>query len=156
MKRIEEIRASLETFIKAMVVCKNQVHVAVVQKGPEVSFAPIVAQPDMGVCVGKSGANFDALSTLVWAMGLQEPRLKTRLLRFESVPQARPEVDPADLLQEILVALRLGSLQSLRGSDVPALLDKAGNQALELRAYLLGMRQHELNPDVVARLTEGR
>lgn len=156
MKRIEEIRAALEVFIKAMVVCKSQVYVSVVQKGPDVAFVPIVAQPDMGAVVGAGGKNFDALSTLVWSMGNQEPRLKTRLLRFESVPQDRPEVDPADLLQEILVALRLGSLQSLRSSDVPALLDKAGSQSIELRAYLLGMRQHELHPDVVARLAEGR
>lgn len=153
MDRIEEIRLALEMLIRAMVRRKKQVRVTYEAKGPEVLFRVEAAQQDLRILIGTRGANFDALSTLVWSMGNVEPKLHTRLLRYGEnpitcQPDATGTVDPSDVLRDILTDIGLPNLRSVKGSQVRMLMERAGDGAEELRAYLLGMRYDELSTEV--------
>lgn len=160
MKRSEEIRAAIEVIARAMVEHKNQVVVTCEQRGPEVNYLVVAAQPDIRRLVGTSGSNFNALSTLVWSMGNQEPRIKTRLLPIE--PAVEPttaqepgdDFDPVELFNKILFDMRLPAVSRLTTSQMRAVLERAGDQADELRSYLLAMRS-DLADDV-RRLLERR
>lgn len=147
MKRAEEIRQALERLASAMVTAKDQLVVSVEQRGPEVVYVVTVAQVDMRRLIGTQGANFDALSTLVWSMGnLTTPPLKTRLARIQQV-QPSGDIDPADLFRRLAAELRLPPLDTLTLSNTAALLARAGDHAFEIRAYLLGMCAHNLSPE---------
>jgi predicted RNA-binding protein YlqC (UPF0109 family) len=147
MKRTEDIRQALERLASAMVTAKDQLTVTVEQHGPEVVYVVTCAQADMRRLIGTQGANFDALSTLVWSLGnLTSPPLKTRLARIQQV-QPSGEVDPADLFRRLSAELRLPPMDALTLSNTAALLARAGDHAFELRAYLLGMCAHNLSPE---------
>lgn len=153
MDRIEEIRVALEVLIRAMVRRKKFVKVTYETKGPEVLFRVEAAQQDLRILIGTRGVNFDALSTLVWSMGNVEPKLQTRLLRYGEhpitcQPDATGTVDPSDVLREILSDIGLPNLRSVKSSQVRMLMERAGNGAEELRAYLLAMRYEELSAEV--------
>lgn len=143
-ERIEEIRASVESVARAMVEFKEQVSVTSSQRGPEVVFHLKAVQSDLRRLIGTSGSNFDALSTLVWSMGNQEPKLKTRLLRFEAIQKAQAaaysDADPSDLLTMILTDMGIPSLATVTTGQMRAILERAGRQAEDLRMYLLTMR----------------
>ena len=152
-ERIEEIRKALECFVRAMVEHKQQLVVAVEQHGPQIDYRVTVAQSDMRRLIGSKGANFNALSTLVWSMGnLTQPPLLTRLLKIEphSSQPAAPadDVDPSDLFTAIAVEMGLPSLRLVTASQMRGVLEAAGGQAGELRAYLLAMRKDDLSADV--------
>lgn len=152
-ERIEEIRKALECFIKAMVEHDEQVKVTSEQHGPQVDYRVLAAQSDLRRLIGSGGLNFDALSTLVWSLGnLTQPPIKTRLLRFEpqaSQPAAHADdVDPSDLFTAIAVEMGLPSLRLVTASQMRGVLEAAGGQAGELRAYLLAMRKDDLSVDV--------
>ena len=152
-ERIEEIRKALECFIKAMVEHDEQVKVTTAQHGPQVDYRVLAAQSDLRRLIGSGGSNFDALSTLIWSMGnLTQPPIKTRLLRFEpqvSQPTEQAEdVDPSDLFTAIAVEKGLPSLRLVTASQMRGVLEAAGSQAVELRAYLLAMRKDDLSADV--------
>jgi predicted RNA-binding protein YlqC (UPF0109 family) len=147
MKRPEEIRQALERLASAMVTAKDQLAVTLEQHGPEVVYVVTVAQADMRRLIGTNGANFDAISTLVWSMGnLTSPPLKTRLARIQQV-QPSGEVDPAALFRRLAAELRLPPLDALTISHTAALLARAGEHAFEIRAYLLGMCGSNLSPE---------
>ena len=152
-ERIEEIRLAIETFARAMAEHKDRVVVTVEQHGPQIDYKITVAQADMPRLVGSLGSNFNSLSSLVWSLGNLTPqRLKTRLLKIEphSSQRAAPvdDVDPSDLFTAIAVAKGLPSLRLVTASQMRGVLEAAGEQATELRAYLLGMRKDDLSADV--------
>lgn len=156
-ERIEEIRQALECFVRAMVEHDEQVKVSTEQHGPQVDYRVLAAQSDLRRLIGSGGSNFDALSTLVWSMGnLTRPPIKTRLLRFEpqaSQPTEQAEDgDPSDLFTLIAVEMGLPSLRLVTASQMRGVLEAAGGQAGELRAYLLGMRKDDLSADTARML----
>lgn len=152
-ERIEEIRHAIETFARAMAEHKDRVVVTVEQHGPQIDYKITVAQADMPRLVGALGSNFNSLSSLVWSLGNLTPqRLKTRLLKIEphSSQPAAPadDVDPSDLFTAIAVEMGLPSLRLVTASQMRGVLEAAGGQAGELRAYLLAMRKDDLSADV--------
>lgn len=152
-ERIEEIRLALECFVRSMVEHKQQLTVTVEQHGPQVDYRVLAAQSDLRRLIGSRGSNFDALSTLVWSLGnLMQPPLKTRLLHFEpqtSQPMGQADdVDPSDLFTAIAVQMGLPSLRLVTASQMRGVLEAAGEQAGEIRAYLLAMRKDDLSTDV--------
>jgi predicted RNA-binding protein YlqC (UPF0109 family) len=157
MDRVEEIRSALETFARAMVCHKKALRVTFERRGPEVFYRIEAAQADLRYLIGSKGSNFDALSTLVWSMGNVEPRIQTRLLRLADKPvtyqpEATGAVDPSDVLRGLLLDVGLPNLASVKGAQVRMLLERAGDGAEELRAYLLGMRVDDLSTEARAAL----
>lgn len=154
-ERIEEIRKALECFVRAMVEHKQQLVVAVEQHGPQIDYRVTVAQSDMRRLIGSKGANFNALSTLVWSMGnLTQPPLLTRLLKIEPhsshVAVHADDGDPSDMFTAIAVEMGLPSLRLVTASQMRGVLERARTEGLagELRAYLLAMRKDDLSADV--------